>query len=79
MNILKTLGKVGKGFATIAGAVLGIGGVGAAVASGNDQIASCVTLILSQPEGVVMSVGVVLLLFGYGRKAGFIAGKETPK
>lgn len=77
-NILKVLGRVGKGAVSLIGAALGLGGVGAAVASGNEQIAACVTTVLSQPEGVVTMVGVVLLLFGVGRKAGFIAGKEPP-
>lgn len=77
MNILKTIGKLGKGAATIVGAVLGVGGVGAAVASGNEQIAACITTILSQPEGAVTMLGVVLLLFGVGRKAGWIASKGT--
>lgn len=73
-KILRTLGKVGKGFATVAGAVLGVGGVGAAVANGNEQIAACVTALLAQPEGVITMLGVVLLLFGVGRKAGWLAG-----
>lgn len=76
-NILRVLGKIGKGGASIIGAVLGVGGIGAAVASGNEQVASCVTTMLSQPEGAVTMIGVVLLLFGVGRKAGWIAGKES--
>lgn len=77
MNLLKTLGKLGKGAATIVGAVLGVGGVGAAVASGNKQIADCVSVLLSQPEGALTMIGVVLLLFGIGRKAGWVAGKDS--
>jgi len=76
-GILRTLGKVGKGFATIAGSVLGVGGLGAAVVGGNDQLAACVTTLLSQPEGASTMIGVLLLAFGIGRKAGWIAAPPT--
>jgi hypothetical protein len=74
-NILKFLGRVGKGGATIAGAVLGLGG--AAAAAGNDQLAGCISLLLKQPEGMLTVGGALLLLFGLGRKAGWIAGKTS--
>ena len=77
-GVLKFLGKFGKGAASIVGTVLGVGGIGAAVAGGNKQIGDCVATMLSQPEGAVTMIGVVLLLFGVGRKAGWIAGKATP-
>ena len=78
-KILKTLGTVGKGFATVVGSVLGIGGVGAAVAGGNDQLAACVTTFLSQPEGISTTLGVILVMFGIGRKAGFLAAPAAKK
>jgi hypothetical protein len=78
-NILKALGKIGKGGASIVGAVLGVGGIGAAVAGGDEQIAACISTVLSQPAGTVTLVGVALLVFGIGRKAGFVVGKEAPK
>ncbi len=73
-KLLGGIGKLGKGFATIAGTVLGVGGVGAAVTGGNEQIAACITTLLSAPEGVLTVAGVALVLFGVGRKAGWVAG-----
>ena len=75
-KVLKTLGTVGKGFATVVGSVLGIGGVGAAVAGGNEQLAACITTLLSQPEGITMALGGVLVAFGIGRKAMAAAAKK---
>lgn len=73
-KLLGIIGRLGKGAATIAGTVVGIGGIGAAVAGDNEQIAACITTLLSAPEGIVTVAGVALVLFGVGRKAGWVAG-----
>lgn len=72
MKIPRILGTILKGAVTIVGGVLGVGGIGAAVASGDQQLATCVTYVLSQPAGAVTILGAVLLLFGFGRKAGWL-------
>lgn len=72
-NVLKVIGKVGKGFATIAGAILGLGGL---VGGGGDQVAKCVETLLSQPDTGAVVAGVVIVLFGIGRKAGWIASQK---
>ena len=70
-NILKFVGKFGKGFATIAGGVLGVGGI---ALGGGDELSKCFTALSHQPaEGAAM-IGVLMAVFGIGRKAGWIAG-----
>lgn len=74
-NILRALGKLGKGAATIAGAVLGVGGV----TLGGSDILDCFTKITQSAPDTLTALGLALLIFGVGRKAGFVTGKETPK
>lgn len=74
-NILNVLGKLGKGAATIAGAVLGVGGV----TLGGTDVLDCFTKITQSAPETLTTVGLALLIFGVGRKAGFVAGKETTK
>lgn len=80
MKLPRFLGTVAKGLVSVIGATLGVGGVGVALAKGDDQLAACVSMILAQPEGLVATVGVVLVLFGVGRKAGYLGatGKTGP-
>ena len=75
-NVLKFLGKLGKGGATIAGAVLGVGGI---AAGGGDMLANCIGELLKQPDSAITTAGIVLFLLGFGRKAGYITAKEESK
>lgn len=68
-GILRTLGKLGKGGATIAGAALGLGGV---AFGGGDDLGRCIEVVLTQPAGTATFLGVALALFGVGRKAGWV-------
>lgn len=70
-GVLKFLGKLGKGGATIAGAVLGVGGV----SLGGTDVLDCFTKITSAPADTLTAVGLALLLFGIGRKAGVTVAK----
>lgn len=70
-GLLRLLGKVGKGGATIVGAVLGVGGV----SLGGTDVLDCFTKITSAPADTLTAVGLALLLFGIGRKAGVAIGK----
>lgn len=72
-NVLKFLGKLGKGGATIAGAVLGVGGV----TLGGSDVLDCFSKVTSAPADTVTAIGLALLLFGVGRKAGAVAGKSS--
>jgi hypothetical protein len=72
-KILGTLGKLGKGAATIAGGVLGIGGV----SLGGTDILGCVDKLTKSAPDVLTAAGLALLIFGLGRKAGFVAGNDT--
>lgn len=65
-GLLRTLGKLGKGGATIAGAVLGVGGV----SLGGTDVLDCFTKITSAPADTLTALGLALVLFGIGRKAG---------
>jgi len=65
-GILRFLGKLGKGGATIAGAVLGVSGV----SLGGNDVLECFTKITSAPAETLTALGLALLLFGVGRKAG---------
>lgn len=71
-NVLRFLGKLGKGGATIAGAALGVGGV----AVGGSDVLECFTKVASAPAETVTTIGLALLIFGIGRKAGNVAGKS---
>lgn len=71
-GVLKFLGKLGKGGATIAGAVLGVGGV----TLGGTDVLDCFAKITSAPADTLTAIGLALLLFGVGRKAGNVAGKS---
>ena len=73
-GLLKVLGKLGKGGATIAGTVLGVGGV----SLGGTDVLDCFTKITQSAPDTLTAVGLALLLFGVGRKAGFVTGKEKP-
>jgi hypothetical protein len=72
VKIPRVFGTALKGLTTLVGGVLTAGGVGSAVASGDSQLATCMSYILSQPEGVVTMLGAVFVLFGFGRKAGWM-------
>lgn len=71
-DIFRILGKLGKGGATIAGAVLGLGG---AAFGGGDDLSKCLEVVLSQPAATATFLGVALALFGVGRKAGWVGGQ----
>lgn len=73
-GLLRTLGKLGKGGATIAGAVLGLGG---AAFGGGDDLGKCIEVVLHQPAGAATFLGVALALFGIGRKAGWVGGQAS--
>lgn len=70
-KLLLFLGKLGKGGATIVGTALGVGGV----TLGGSDVLECVTTVLSSPPETLTAVGLALVLFGIGRKAGNTAGK----
>lgn len=70
-GVLRFLGKLGKGGATIAGAVLGVGGV----SLGGTDVLDCFQKITTAPADTLTAVGLALLLFGIGRKAGVTAAK----
>ena len=70
-KVLSTIGRIGKGFATIAGAVLGIGGF---AFGGGANMDACLKTFMSQPANGAVAIGVLLAAFGLGRKAGWIAG-----
>lgn len=72
-NVLKVLGKLGKGAATIAGGVLGIGGV----SLGGTDVLGCIEQITKSAPDALTAVGLALLIFGVGRKAGFVAANGT--
>ena len=72
-NILRVLGKLGKGGATIAGAVLGVGGV----TLGGTDVLGCVEQITKSTPDVLTAAGLALLIFGVGRKAGAVASAAT--
>ena len=69
-KVLGLLGKLGKGAATIAGGVLGIGGV----TLGGTDILGCIEKLTKSTPDALTAVGLALLIFGVGRKAGFVAG-----
>lgn len=72
-KLLAAIGKLGKGAATIVGAVLGVGGITLGAATGgNDQLAACVSELMKQPDTALTTIGVAVFLFGVGRKAGWI-------
>lgn len=71
-GILRFLGKLGKGGATIAGAVLGVGGV----SLGGTDVLDCFNKITSAPAETLTALGLALLLFGVGRKAGATAASD---
>lgn len=75
-SILRILGKVLKGGATIAGTVLGAGGV----TLGGTDVLDCFTKITQAPAETLTTLGLALLIFGIGRKAGHEATKagDTP-
>jgi len=64
------LGTLGKGFATLSGAILGVGGL---FFGGGDKLAECVKYLSQQPASGAAALGILLALFGVGRKAGWIA------
>jgi hypothetical protein len=71
-GILKFLGTFGKGFGTLAGAVLALVGV---VSGGSNDVVACVEKLVSQPDSAAILFGVLIAVFGLGRKAGWIASK----
>jgi hypothetical protein len=70
-KILRFIGKLGKGGATIAGAVLGVSGV----SLGGTDVLDCFQKITTAPADTLTALGLALLLFGIGRKAGAVATK----
>lgn len=73
-NVLGVIGKLGKGAATIAGAVLGIGG---ASLGGGTDLMGCLDTITKSAPNALTAVGLALIIFGIGRKAGFVAGGDV--
>lgn len=69
--MLKILGKVGKGFAT----VLGIGIVGGGIVSGPGEVAQAVQAIVEHAPAIIAAAGTLLAAFGIGRKAGHAANE----
>lgn len=75
-KILKRLGTLGKGFATIVGAILGVGGLSTSLATGSsDTLALCMTELAKQPANTITMLGIGLTIFGVARKAGAATAK----
>jgi hypothetical protein len=74
--VLKLLGKLGKGLATIIGVVLVGGGVGTGVVTNSNGVTEAVQTISQNLPALITAIGVLLAAFGIGRKAGDAAAKE---
>jgi hypothetical protein len=74
--VLKFLGKIGKGLATIVGVVLVGGGVGAGTVGHGPAVGDAVNTIATNAPALISAIGVLLAAFGIGRKAGVAAASE---
>lgn len=73
-GILRALGKLGKGAATIAGVVTTTLGISL---GGGDQLAECAAELAKSPDSLLAGAGALLTLFGIARKAGWVGAKST--
>lgn len=73
-KVLGILGKIGKGAATILGGTLGVGGI---ALGGGDRVAGCLKDLASSPDTATLITGLVVLLFGIARKAGWVAREQA--
>jgi len=73
-GILKVLGKLGKGAATVAGVVTTVLGVSL---GGGDKLAECAAELAKSPDSALAGAGALLTLFGIARKAGWVGAKST--
>ncbi len=72
-RVLRFIGSLGKGGASIFGAVLAALGVSL---GGGNELKDAVNTIMNNLPALISAVGVVLAAFGVGRKAGYVAGKD---
>lgn len=72
-GVLKAAGGAGKGFASLVGAVLAIGG---AAMGGSDQVADCIKTLMSSQDTATLFIGLLTLTLGLARKAGAVHGAE---
>jgi len=72
-KLLGWLGSIGKGWGTILGLATTI--VGALFGGGKD-LSNCLKYIGAQPANGAVLIGVLLLMFGIGRKAGWVAAPK---
>lgn len=73
-GILRTLGKVGKGFGTVAGVLTTVLGVSL---GGGDKLAECAAELAKSPDSALAGAGALLTLFGIARKAGWLGREST--
>lgn len=77
-GIWKALGSVGKGFGRIAGVALAGGGTVATLANGKGgEVAGCVKTLMDSPDSAALVTGLVVLVFGIARNAGWIGAKAA--
>ena len=72
-GILSAIGKFGKGFGTVAGVLVSLTGL---LTGGGANLQNCVNYVIKQPNSTVLIAGILLTAFGFGRKAGFVAGGQ---
>lgn len=70
--MLRILGKLGKGFATVAGILIAGGGV----VAGHGDVTDAFKQIAQHGPAIVSALGVILAAFGVGRKAGAAAAEK---
>lgn len=69
--ILSAIGKFGKGFGTIAGVLVSLTGL---LTGGGANLQNCVNFVLKQPNSTALIAGILITVFGIGRKAGWVGG-----
>jgi len=76
-RVIPFLGKLGKGKATVAGAIAVVAGLGAKHFVGDVLTAENLVETIRAVADVVTALGTVIAAFGFGRKAGYsVQGEE---
>lgn len=75
-SLLPLLGKIGKGKATVVGAVTALVGVGAKQFVGDVLTAENLVESIRAVADVITALGTLVAAFGFGRKTGYAAQQE---
>ena len=75
-RVIPFLGKIGKGKATVAGAIAVVAGLGAKHFVGDVLTAENLVESIRAIADVVTALGTMIAAFGFGRKTGYAATAE---